>query len=169
MKPSTKKMYMTKLKSNIKIISYHTVKNVFQYLMDDVDEWSTEYGVYVWKIDDLNISPHYWNKNCLYVSADRTLNSYTWRFGLECFRLTTNQTYSLVAGMRIEGHNTKKYQYQYSAGKFLYYTKTLVQLIKQVVVRLFLCVLLCIMSIRELTWINTQMHLMIMCVLLLME
>ena len=30
-------------KTNIKL-SRHTVKNVFQYLMNDVNEWSTEYG-----------------------------------------------------------------------------------------------------------------------------
>ena len=32
-------------KSNIKLS--HTPKNVFQYLMDDVNEWSTEYDVKV--------------------------------------------------------------------------------------------------------------------------
>lgn len=31
------------------------------------------------------------------------------------------------SSISIEGHNTQKYQYQYSTGNFLYYTKTLVQ------------------------------------------
>ena len=38
-------------KSNIK--PSHTPKNVFQYLMDDVNEWTTEYGVKVGSINDL--------------------------------------------------------------------------------------------------------------------
>ena len=47
-------------KSNIK--PSHTPKNVFQYLMDDVNEWSTEYGVKVGSINDLPESPHSWDK-----------------------------------------------------------------------------------------------------------
>ena len=38
-------------KSNIK--PSHTPKNVFQYLMDDVNEWSTEYDVKVGGFSDL--------------------------------------------------------------------------------------------------------------------
>ena len=122
-------------KGNIK--PSHTVKNVFQHLMNDVDEWSTEHSVIVLQTDDLNISPHYWDKKCLCVSTIERLNSYMWIVGLQCFRLATNQTYTLVielynkellaynktdiyitgAGMWIEGHNTKRSQYQYSARK----------------------------------------------------
>ena len=47
-------------KSNMK--PSHTPKNVFQYLMDDVNEWSTEYGVKVRSINDLPESPHSWDK-----------------------------------------------------------------------------------------------------------
>ena len=36
----------------------HTPKNVFQYLMDDVNEWTTENGVKVGSINDLAESPH---------------------------------------------------------------------------------------------------------------
>ena len=38
-------------------------KNVFQYLMNDVHEWSTEYNVEVDKIDGYQNLPHYWDKN----------------------------------------------------------------------------------------------------------
>lgn len=48
-------------KSNIK--PSHTVKNVFQYLMNDSNEWTAEDGCDNFKIDDLDISPHYWHKN----------------------------------------------------------------------------------------------------------
>ena len=46
-------------KSNIK--PSHTPKNVFQYLMDDVNEWSTEYNVKVGSFSDLPESPHSWD------------------------------------------------------------------------------------------------------------
>ena len=51
-------------KSNIK--PSHTPKNVFQYLMDDVNQWSTEYNVKVGVINDLPESPHSWDKKVLY-------------------------------------------------------------------------------------------------------
>ena len=47
-------------KSNIK--PSHTPKNVFHYLMDDVDEWTTEYGVKVGSFANLPESPHSWGK-----------------------------------------------------------------------------------------------------------
>ena len=34
------------------------------------------YGVNVTKIDDLDISPHYWNKKCLFVSPIKRLGFY---------------------------------------------------------------------------------------------
>ena len=43
-------------KSNIK--PSHTPKNVFQYLMNDVNEWSTEYDVKVENFSNLAESPH---------------------------------------------------------------------------------------------------------------
>ena len=53
-------------KSNIK--PSHTPKNVFQYLMDDVNEWSTEYNVKVGSFSDLPESPHSWDKKVLNLS-----------------------------------------------------------------------------------------------------
>ena len=50
-------------KSNIK--PSDTPKNVFQYLMDDVNEWSSEYNVKVESFSDLPESPHYWDKEVL--------------------------------------------------------------------------------------------------------
>ena len=43
-------------KANIK--PSHTPKNLFQYLMDDVNEWSTEHNVKVGSFSDLPESPH---------------------------------------------------------------------------------------------------------------
>ena len=50
------------------IKSSHTLKNVFQYLMDDVNEWSTEYNVKVGSINDLPESTHSWDKKVLNIT-----------------------------------------------------------------------------------------------------
>lgn len=97
--------------------------------MDDVNEWSTECGAILTKIDDLDISPYYWHKKCLFVAPVKRSDSYTWKVGVQCFRLPTDQTYTLVtelynkdllmcnktsisfqgsSGITIEGHNTQK-------------------------------------------------------------
>ena len=53
-------------KSNIK--PSHTPKNVFQYLMNDVNEWSTEYDVKVENLSNLAESPHSWDKRVLNIT-----------------------------------------------------------------------------------------------------
>ena len=132
-------------KSNIK--PSHTAKNVFQYLMDDVNEWSTEYGVNVGSISVLNESPHSWDKKVLNLSPVKKDGNYRFRVGLQMFRMTTDKEYSLVAelynrdyttwerqqtyvngtGMWVESYNTTKYQYHYGSSDTLYYTKTLIK------------------------------------------
>ena len=81
-------------KSSIK--PSHTPKNVFQYLMDDVNEWTTEYSVKVGSITPLNESPHSWDKKVLNISPIKNDNNYRFRVGLQMYTLTTNDTYSLV-------------------------------------------------------------------------
>ena len=81
-------------KSNIK--PSHTAKNVFQYLMDDVNEWPTEYGVKVRSISILNESPHSRDKKVLNLSSVKKDGNYRFRVGLLMFRMTTNKEYSLV-------------------------------------------------------------------------
>ena len=53
-------------KSNIK--PSHSPKNVFQYLMNDVNEWSSEYGVKVESFSNLAESPHSWDKRVLNIT-----------------------------------------------------------------------------------------------------
>ena len=67
-------------KSNIK--PSHTPKNVFQYLMDDVNEWSTEYDVKFESFSDLTESPHSWDKRVLNISPIKSGNNYRFRLGL---------------------------------------------------------------------------------------
>ena len=76
-------------KSNIK--PSHTPKNMFQYLMDDVNEWSTEYNVKVGSFSDLPESPHSWDKKVLNLSPLKKDGNYRFRVGLQMFRMTTNK------------------------------------------------------------------------------
>ena len=129
-------------KSHIK--PSHTPKNVFQYLMNDVNEWSSEYGVKVDKFIDLQESPHSWDKRVLKITPVKNGSNYRFRIGLQMFRMKTNESYSLIVelynrdyktwqrqetfvngtGMWVINHNTTKYQYHYGSSGDLYYTKT---------------------------------------------
>ena len=81
-------------KSNIK--PSHTPKNVFQYLMDDVNEWSTEYNVKVENFSNLPESPHSWDKRVLNITPVKSGRNYRFRLGLQMFRMKTNESYSLI-------------------------------------------------------------------------
>ena len=141
------KKYVDENISKSSIKPSHTPKNVFQYLMDDVNEWTTEYGVKVGSIGVLNESPHSWDKKVLSISPIKNGNNYRFRVGLQMFRMKTNESYSLVVevynrdyntwerqqiyvngtGMWVRGSNTSKYQYHYDSSNTLYYTKTLIR------------------------------------------
>ena len=132
-------------KSNIK--PSHTHKNVFQYLMNDVNEWSSEYNVKVESFSDLSESPHSWDKRVLNITPVKSGRNYRFRLGLQMFRMKTNESYSLIVelynrdyktwqrqqtfvegtGMWVINHNTTKYQYQYGSSGDLYYSKTLIK------------------------------------------
>ena len=132
-------------KSNIK--PSHSPKNVFQYLMDDVNEWSSEYNVNVGNFSVLPESPHSWDKRVLNITPVKSGRNYRFRLGLQMFRMTTNKEYSLVVelynrdyktwqrqqtfvertGMWVINHNTTKYQYTYGSSVDLFYSKTLIK------------------------------------------
>ena len=132
-------------KSNIK--PSHTPKNVFQYLMNDVNEWSTEYNVKVDKFIDLQESPHSWDKRVLKITPVKNGSNYRFRVGLQMFRMKTNETYSLMVerynrdyktwqreqtfvngtGVWVRTYNITKLQYHYGVNNTLYYTKTLIK------------------------------------------
>ena len=65
---------------------------VFNYLMDEVDEWSTEYSADVMKIADLASSPHSWNKKVLFLNLTKVRGNYRFPLGVQMFRLTTEYT-----------------------------------------------------------------------------
>ena len=132
-------------KANIK--PSYTPKNVFQYLMDDVNEWSTEYNVKVENFSNLAQSPHSWDKRVLNITPVKSGNNYRFRLGLQMFQMKTNEIYSLIVelynrdyntwqrqrtyvegtGMWLISNNTTKYQYTYGGSNILYYTKTLIK------------------------------------------
>ena len=125
----------------------HIPNNVFKYLMDDVNEWSTEYNVEVKNFINLNEIPHSWNKRVLSISPIKDGKNYRFRLGLQMAPLITNQAYSLVVEMYnrdfvtwerqetyIEGtgvwlktNNTIKFQHHYGNNNTLYYSKTLIK------------------------------------------
>ena len=132
-------------KSHIK--PSHTPKNVFQYLMNDVNEWSTEYGIKVDKFIDLQESPHSWDKRVPKITPVKIGSNYRFRVGLQMFRMKTNETYSLIVerynrdyktwqreqtyvngtGVWVRPYNITKLQYHYGVNNTLYYTKTLIK------------------------------------------
>ena len=132
-------------KSNIK--PSHTPKNVFQYLMNDVNEWSTEYDVKEENFSNLAESPHSWDKKVLNITPVKNGRNYRFRLGLQMFPMKTNESYSLIVelynrdyktwqrqetfvngtGMWVINHNTTKFQHRYGSSGDLYYTKTLIK------------------------------------------
>ena len=144
---ATNKKYVDENISKSNMKPSHTPKNVFQYLMDDVNEWTTEYGVKVGTIIELAESPHFWDKKVLNITPIKNGRNYRFRLGLQMYRMKTNEQYSLIVelynrdyttwerqqtyvndtGMWVENHNTTKYQYHYGSSNTLYYSKTLIR------------------------------------------
>ena len=144
---ATNKKYVDDNISKANIKPSHSPKNVFQYLMDDVNEWSSEYNVKVGSFSDLPESPHPWDKKVLNLSPLKKDGNYRFRVGLQMFRMTTNKEYLLVVelynrdyktwqrqqtfvegmGMWVINHNTTKYQYTYGSSGDLYYSKTFIK------------------------------------------
>ena len=146
---ATNKKYVdSEITKNI-IKPSHDAVNVFDYLMKDVNEWSTEYGVRVEKFSDFPESPHYWNKRVLNITPIKSGKNYRFKLGLQMFRLKLNQTYTLViellnrdyetwnrqqtfinlSGLNIGTFGTRKYQYHHGSG-VTYCTKSLLTFTK---------------------------------------
>ena len=124
-----------------KIKPSHSLTNSFKYLMNDINEISTEYGLIADKIDDLSWSPHE-NKKVLYFKAVKDGLNYRYRLGLQMTQaspiantiaieqLFNNENYWNKAeisingtGITIESYHTNKFHFSN-----YYYTKTIVQL-----------------------------------------
>ena len=128
---ATNKKYVDESITKSHIKPSHTPKNIFQYLMNDVNEWSSEYGVKVESFSDLAESPHSWDKRVLNITPVKSGINYRFRLGLQMFRMKTNESYSLIVelynrdyktwqrrqtyvngtGMWVENKSTTKYQH----------------------------------------------------------
>ena len=123
----------------------HSLTNSFKYLMDDLDEISTEYGLIADKIDDLSWSPHE-NKKVLYFKAVKDGLNYRYRLGFQMTQASTisntiaieqlfnNENYWNKAeisingtAIAIESYHTNKFHFISNATNY-YYTKTIVHL-----------------------------------------
>ena len=144
---ATNKKYVDSHVSKSHVKPSHTPKNVFQYLMDDVNEWSSEYGVKVDKFINLQESPHSWDKRVLKITPVKDGSNYWFRLGLQIFRMKTNETYSLMierynrdyktwqrqqtyvngTGLWVRTYNITSFQHRYGVNDTLYYTKTLIK------------------------------------------
>ena len=144
---ATNKKYVDENISKANIKPSHTPKNVFQYLMNDVNEWWSEYNIEVENFSNLTEGPHSWDKRVLNITPIKDGNNYRFRLGLQMFPLTTNVTYSLIVelynrdfktwqrqqtfvegnGIWLKSFNTTKFQHRYGSSGDLYYTKTLIK------------------------------------------
>ena len=145
---SCNKWYVDKaiVKSSIKPNSIP--KNAFKYLMDDVNEWSSEYNIKVLSFSDLAESPHSWDKRVLNISPIKDDdNNHKFRLGIQCFSLENNEEYTLAIELYnkdyktwnrqltyinadtawIESHHTQTFQHHYQENGVIYYTKTLIR------------------------------------------
>ena len=123
----------------------HSLTNSFEYLMNDINEISTEYGLIADKIDNLSWSPHE-NKKVLYFKALKDGLNYRYRLGFQMTQaspiantiaieqLFNNENYWNKAeisingtGITIESSHTNKFHYEVGASNY-YYTKTIIQL-----------------------------------------
>ena len=143
---ATNKKYVDENISKANINPSHNSKNVFEYLMKEGNEWSTEYHVNVGSFSNLAESPHSWNKTVLNITPVKSGSNYRFRLGLQIYRLKTNEKCSLVielynrdyetwqreqafvnlAGLQLETFHTRKFQYHYDISGDLYYSKSLV-------------------------------------------
>ena len=103
------------LKSNIK--PSHSPKNVFQFLMNDVNEWSSEYGVKVESFSNLAESPHSWDKNVLNITPVKSGRNYRFSLGLQMLRMKTNESYSLIVELYNRDYKTWQRQQTYVNGQ----------------------------------------------------
>ena len=103
---ATNKKYVDSHVSKSNIKPFHTPKNVFQYLMDDVNEWSSECNVKVESFSDLTESPHSWDKRVLNISPIKSGSNYRFRLGLQMFRMKTNESCSLIVELYNRDYET---------------------------------------------------------------
>ena len=84
--------------------------------MNDVNEWSSGYGIKVDKFIDLLESPHSWDKRVLKITPVKNGRKYRFRLGLQMFRMKTNESYSLIVELYNRNYKTWQRQQTYVNG-----------------------------------------------------
>ena len=124
----------------------HIPNNTLKYIMDDIDQTSSEYGVEIDKIDAYDFSYHSYNKRVIYLKLIKDGNDYHARIGYNVYKLvdheknrfftsvvewltTDNNVWNkmeifnnITAGSIVSNHTQK-----FEDGKGLYYTRSIVQ------------------------------------------
>ena len=124
----------------------HIPNNTLKYIMDDIDQTSSEYGVEIDKIDAYDFSYHSYNKRVIYLKLIKDGNDYHARIGYNIYKLvdheknrfftsvvewltTDNNVWNkmeifnnITAGSIVSNHTQK-----FEDGKGLYYTRSIVQ------------------------------------------
>ena len=65
----------------------HPMKNLFEYIMNNINETSSEDNIEIDKIDDLAVSFHSYNKKVIYLKLLKSGNNYRSRIGYNIFNL----------------------------------------------------------------------------------
>ena len=124
----------------------HIPKNILSYIMEDIDQTSSEYGIQIDRIDDYQNSFHSYNKKVIYLKLLKNGNNYRSRIGYNIFRLidksknkyytaviewittdnnawTKMQIFNNITSGSILNNQTRKFE----NGQGLYYTRSIVQ------------------------------------------
>ena len=93
------KQYVDNSISKAQIKPSHIPKNTLKYIMDDIDQTSSEYGIEIDKIDNLEASFHSYNKRVIYLKLLKDENDYDSRIGYNIYQLVDkneNKIYTAV-------------------------------------------------------------------------
>ena len=143
----TNKEYVDNTINKVQINPSHTPENILKYIMDDIDQTSSEYGIEVNKIDNFEESFHSYNKRVIYLKLIKDENDYEGRIGYNIFKLidkTKDRNYTAVIEWLTTDNNvwskmvifnnitsgsiisnqTKKFE----DGNGLYYTRSIIQI-----------------------------------------
>ena len=131
-------------KAQIKLA--HIPDNILKYIMDDIDQTSSEYGIEIDKIDDYDDSFHSYNKQVIYLKLIKDENDYDGRIGYNIYQLvdkSKNKFYTaaiewittddnawskmeifnnITSGSIISNHTQK-----FEDGNGIYYTRSIIQ------------------------------------------
>ena len=132
--------------NNNMIDSSHIHKNILSYIMEDIDQTSSEYGIQIDKIEDYQNSFHAYNKKVIYLKLLKNGNNYRSRIGYNIYQLidktknkfytaciewittdnnawTKMQIFNNITSGNIISNQTKKF----GNANGLYYTRSIVQ------------------------------------------